>query len=122
MLIDTTRSSTGEQGLGLQWDALRKNGCDELLEDGCSEVLSDRPWRERSLIHARESDTLIVCKFDRIGRAPPLIAQIGESSAPHCMILNRGASSRLVERPVPQVQPTVRTELPEYHSNRSGYR
>ncbi len=68
MLIGYARVSTEDQNLGLQHDALKKAGCKRVLDDKASSVSKDRPGLAAALEHAREGDTLVVWKLDRLGR------------------------------------------------------
>lgn len=69
MLIGYMRISTGEQNLDLQRDALERAGCERIYDDVGSGRATDRPGLARALDVARENDTLVVWKLDRIGRS-----------------------------------------------------
>ena len=69
MLIGYMRVSTGEQSLDLQRDALERFGCERVFEDVCSGRATERPGLTKALDIARDGDTLIVWKLDRIGRS-----------------------------------------------------
>lgn len=70
-LIGYARVSTAEQNLAMQLDALRKAGVmdDNLYSEHISGVAQKRPQLELALWDAREGDTFIVWKLDRMGRS-----------------------------------------------------
>lgn len=63
------RVSTADQNLGLQQDALEKAGCERIFEDTASGVRTDRSGLSEALAYAREGDTFVVWKLDRLGRS-----------------------------------------------------
>jgi len=79
MLIGYMRVSTGEQSLDLQRDALDRFGCDRVFQDVCSGRATERPGLANALDIARDGDTLIVWKLDRIGRSlPHVVGLVGD--------------------------------------------
>lgn len=81
MLIGYMRVSTAEQSLDLQYDALLKAGVEptRIYKDVCSGKAADRPGLDRALDGARDGDTLVVWKLDRIGRSlPHVVGFVGE--------------------------------------------
>lgn len=70
-LIGYARVSTAEQNLAMQLDALRKAGVldDNLYSEHISGVAQRRPQLEMAISDAREGDTFIVWKLDRMGRS-----------------------------------------------------
>lgn len=79
MLIGYMRVSTVEQSLDLQRDALEKASCQKIYEDVCSGRATDRPGLAQALDTAREGDTLVIWKLDRIGRSlPHVVGLVGE--------------------------------------------
>ena len=79
MLIGYMRVSTAEQSLDLQRDALEKAGCRKIYEDVCSGRATERPGLAQALDTAREGDTLVIWKLDRIGRSlPHVVGLVGE--------------------------------------------
>lgn len=69
MMLGYARVSTRDQNLDLQRDALTKAGCDQLFEEHASGARDDRPQLAAALSHARQGDTLVVYKLDRLGRS-----------------------------------------------------
>lgn len=79
MLIGYARVSTHEQSLSLQLDALRKAGCRKVFDDKVSGAGSERSGLKAALEYAREGDTLLVWRLDRLGRSlKDLIETIGD--------------------------------------------
>src|SRR3989304_5978122 len=69
MLIGYARVSTGDQNLDMQKDELKRAGCKRICTDVASGAKSERPGLNDALPYARESDTLVVWKLDRVGRS-----------------------------------------------------
>lgn len=71
MRVGYARTSTTDQKLDLQIDALKAAGCaeDKIFTDTISGAKSERPGLARALEYLREGDTLIVWKLDRLGRS-----------------------------------------------------
>jgi DNA invertase Pin-like site-specific DNA recombinase len=70
ILLGYARVSTDDQRLDLQRDALIKAGVQpgRIYEDKLSGARSDRPGLEAVLKAARDGDTLVVWRLDRLGR------------------------------------------------------
>jgi DNA invertase Pin-like site-specific DNA recombinase len=70
-LIGYARVSTREQNLQMQIDALQRAGVldDNLWVEKVSGVSSRRPQRDLALIDARDGDTFVVWRLDRLGRS-----------------------------------------------------
>ena len=69
MNIGYARVSIQEQNLDFQKQALKQAGCTKIFEDQISGSRGDRPGLERALEILRAGDTLVVWKFDRLGRS-----------------------------------------------------
>ncbi len=69
MLIGYARVSTQEQNLQLQLDALQAAGCGRVYTERASGAQRDRPELKAALDYAREGDTLVVWKLDRLARS-----------------------------------------------------
>ena len=70
-LLGYARTSTTEQRLDLQLDALRAAGVKDryVYTDQCSGMHAHRPGLDQCLYELREGDTLVVWKLDRIARS-----------------------------------------------------
>lgn len=66
--IGYARTSTKQQDLGIQRDAMTKAGCDEIFEEQESGAKRDRPVLANVLSRLRKGDTFICWRFDRIAR------------------------------------------------------
>ena len=69
MLIGYCRVSTADQNLSLQKDELTKFGCSKIYEDVASGAKATRTGLEAAIDFAREGDTLVIWKLDRLGRS-----------------------------------------------------
>lgn len=69
MLVGYARVSTDDQNLDLQHDALKKVGCEQIYEDQLSGARAERPGLQQALEYARNGDTLVVWRLDRLSRS-----------------------------------------------------
>lgn len=76
--IGYARVSTFEQNLDLQIDALNREGCKQIFTDKISGVKSQKPNFEKLLAYAREGDTIVVWKLDRLGRSTTQLIELME--------------------------------------------
>ncbi|WP_166874470.1 recombinase family protein [Salinibacterium sp. ZJ450] len=68
-LLGYARVSTDGQELALQEDALNRAGVDRIFTDKASGTLASRPGLDSLLAYARENDTIVVWRLDRLGRS-----------------------------------------------------
>ncbi len=79
MKIGYCRVSTTDQNLSLQKDALNKAGCEKIFEDVISGAKSKRPGLSEVIEYAREGDSIVVWRLDRLGRSlKDLISIVGK--------------------------------------------
>ncbi|MDQ5936390.1 MAG: hypothetical protein QG574_3726 [Cyanobacteriota bacterium erpe_2018_sw_21hr_WHONDRS-SW48-000092_B_bin.40] len=69
MKIGYARVSSDDQNLSLQLDALKKAGCEKILDDKRSGATADRPGLKELLSTVRKGDVVIVWRLDRLGRS-----------------------------------------------------
>ncbi|TDB58546.1 recombinase family protein [Arundinibacter roseus] len=75
------RVSTADQNTDTQIDALQKFGCDRIFQEKISGLSVQRPALDEMLSLLREGDTVVVSRFNRLGRSRDhLISLIGEFS------------------------------------------
>ena len=79
MMIGYARTSTLEQKASLeaQSESLKAMGCDRLYEEQISSV-APREALEAAVSYARDGDTLVVTKLDRLARSVRHLGQIVE--------------------------------------------
>ena len=71
MKIGYARVSTADQSLDLQMDALKQAGCEKVFYDVASGARTARPGLQDALEYLRRGDSLVVWRFDRLGRSLP---------------------------------------------------
>jgi DNA invertase Pin-like site-specific DNA recombinase len=69
MLLGYARVSVDQQDHALQLDALRSAGCDKIFAETGSGSRVDRPELAKLMEIAREGDTVVCWRLDRIGRS-----------------------------------------------------
>jgi hypothetical protein len=69
MRIGYARVSTTEQNLDLQRDALKRSGCERIIEETASGGKVQRSGLERVQEMLRQGDVLAVWRLDRLGRS-----------------------------------------------------
>ena len=83
------RVSTKDQSLDLQIDALKKAGCQKIFYEVAKGVKADRPEWLKLLDEISKGDTLVIWKFDRMGRSlHHLIQVVNELLAKEVAILS----------------------------------
>jgi DNA invertase Pin-like site-specific DNA recombinase len=78
MLIGYARVSTDDQNLDLQLDALKAAGCGQMFTDKVSGASKSKDGLEEALKYARDGDTLVVWKLDRLGRTVKGLVELVE--------------------------------------------
>ncbi|WP_129125957.1 MULTISPECIES: recombinase family protein [Geomonas] len=68
-VIGYARTSTTDQNIEPQLEALHAAGCDKVFSEQRSGVDSKRPELARMVDYCREGDTIVCTKLDRIGRS-----------------------------------------------------
>ncbi len=69
MLLGYARVSTTDQNPQLQLDALNQTGCEKIYTDHASGAATARPKLDEMLHNARNGDSIIVWRLDRLGRS-----------------------------------------------------
>lgn len=69
MKIGYARVSTGHQNIEMQIVDLKKEGCERIFQETASGARQERPQLQEMLKFAREGDTIIIWKLDRLGRS-----------------------------------------------------
>jgi DNA invertase Pin-like site-specific DNA recombinase len=69
MLLGYARVSTDQQDHALQLDALRQAGCTRVFVETASGTRTDRPELAKVLEQARQGDTLVIWRLDRLARS-----------------------------------------------------
>jgi len=69
MIFGYVRVSKNEQNQDLQFDALRKAGCEKIFHEKVSGASKDRPEYGKMVSELRKGDVIVVWRIDRLGRA-----------------------------------------------------
>lgn len=77
--IGYARVSTEGQELTAQLEQLESAGVDKIFREKASGVKQDRPQLAAMIEYAREGDTVVVCKLDRIARSTKHLLEIVEA-------------------------------------------
>ncbi len=73
------RVSAADQNTDTQLDALQRHGCDRIFEEKITGMATQRPALDEMLSLLRAGDTVVVSRFNRLGRSRNhLIDLIGE--------------------------------------------
>lgn len=96
--IGYARTSTTEQNLAPQTDALKAAGCEKIFAEQRSGVDAKRPELARMLDYCREGDTIVCTKLDRIGRSTGDILSLvsgleAKGVTFHCLNINLDTST-----------------------------
>lgn len=79
LLVGYARVSTQDQDPNMQVDALRAAGCEKIFTEKASGAKRDRPQLAAALDYARQGDTLVVWKLDRLARSLKQLIETVES-------------------------------------------
>ena len=89
MKIGYARTSTLDQHLDLQLDALKNCGCEKIFQEQVSSVKDKRPQLESCLQALRAGDTLYIWRLDRLGRnLKDLINIVNQLQAMGCELVS----------------------------------
>lgn len=102
MNLGYQRTSTHEQNLILQTDALNQVGCDRIFTDQVSGSVIDRPGLNELLEFAREGDTIVVWRLDRLGRSLRHLVDLVEQ------LRERGVGFRSITEGIDTTNPSGR--------------
>lgn len=69
MIIGYSRVSTNDQSLDSQIDKLKEYGCEKIFTDIVSGAKAERKGLGDMLNYARDGDTIVVFRLDRLGRS-----------------------------------------------------
>ena len=78
MIVGYARVSTQDQNPGLQLDALRAAGCEQVFHEKATGANRERPELAACLRTLRTGDTLVVWKLDRLARSLKDLVEIIE--------------------------------------------
>ncbi len=96
MVFGYARVSKRDQNPNLQIDLLTRAGCDKIYMDKVSGV-KKLPQQEKLLEYVRQGDTIVVWRFDRLGRTPieliKLVNHFKENNI-HFVSINEGIDTR----------------------------
>lgn len=89
MKIGYARTSTLEQNLDLQLDALIQAGCERVYQEKVSSVKDNRPELENCLKALRQGDILYIWRLDRFGRSlKDLISLVTQIQDMNCELVS----------------------------------
>lgn len=69
MIVGYARTSTPDQHLYIQTDALQQAGCEKILSDQMSGAKENRPGADHLKVFLRPGDMLIIYSLDRLSRS-----------------------------------------------------
>lgn len=75
-IIGYARVSTADQQLDVQLEQLQTVGCEKIYQEKISGADANRPQLSALLDYAREGDTVICCKLDRIARSTKHLLEV----------------------------------------------
>jgi DNA invertase Pin-like site-specific DNA recombinase len=92
--IGYARVSTSHQDIELQERRLREAGAERLFSDHASGAADDRPGLAELVRYARDGDTVLITKLDRLGRSLQHLLTILQQLA------ERGAAVRVLDQSI----------------------
>jgi DNA invertase Pin-like site-specific DNA recombinase len=99
MLVGYARVSSAGQSLNIQREQLTAAGCERIFEEKKSGLTANRSALKEALRFAREGDTLVVTRLDRLARSvPDLHGLVGE-------LQGRGVGFRCLQQPLDTTGP-----------------
>jgi DNA invertase Pin-like site-specific DNA recombinase len=99
-LVAYARVSTADQNPELQFDALKKAGCEKIFTDHASGSDRERPELAKCLGFVRKGDVLLFWKLDRLARSTVHLGQIAETCR------EKGVDMRCLTQPIDTTTPT----------------
>jgi DNA invertase Pin-like site-specific DNA recombinase len=102
MQIGYARVSTKDQSFNLQVDALRKAGCEKVLQEVVSGAKAERPVLDALLADLRPGDVLVIWKLDRLGRSLRHLVELAGT------LMERGVGLRSLNDPIDTTTPQGR--------------
>jgi DNA invertase Pin-like site-specific DNA recombinase len=102
MQIGYARVSTREQSFNLQVDALRKAGCEKVLQEVVSGAKAERPVLDALLADLRPGDVLVIWKLDRLGRSLRHLVELAGT------LMERNVGLRSLNDPIDTTTPQGR--------------
>jgi DNA invertase Pin-like site-specific DNA recombinase len=102
MQIGYARVSTREQSFNLQVDALRKAGCEKVLQEVVSGAKAERPVLDALLGDLRPGDVLVTWKLDRLGRSLRHLVELAGT------LMERNVGLRSLNDPIDTTTPQGR--------------
>ena len=119
-MIGYARVSTSDQDVSLQWEALRRAGCQEpqIFCDTASGAHTARPGLEACLRALAPGDLLVVWRLDRLGRSMTHLVTMIEELLGRQVDSVRFVMGRLI-RPPPQGSWSS-ISFPRWHSLSGG--
>jgi DNA invertase Pin-like site-specific DNA recombinase len=94
MQIGYARVSTTDQSLDVQLDQLVQAGCERVFSEKLSGTTAARPQLQECLLWAREGDTLVITRLDRLARSITDLCNIGEK------LRQKGVALRILDQAI----------------------
>jgi DNA invertase Pin-like site-specific DNA recombinase len=101
-MIGYARVSTADQTTDSQHDALTAVGCERLYTEKVSGALRERPQLDAMLDYAREGDTIVITKLDRLARSLSHLIELAAN------LQTRGIGLRVLDQGIDTTTPAGR--------------